>query len=59
MVRGACADLLLDEDPEEEKEIQKQLTEEYQPLLDWFKKETKDIVRNGACSDMRHPGHRV
>jgi heat shock protein 90kDa beta len=53
-LRETCADsfvLLLDEDPEEEKERQKQLTEEYKPLLDWIKKETKDIVRNGECSD--------
>ena len=37
----------IDEDPEDEKEKQKELTERYKPLLDWFKKETQDIVRNG------------
>lgn len=40
-----------EEDPEEEKERQKQLTEEYKPLLDWFKNETKDIVRNVVISN--------
>ena len=36
-----------EEDPEEEKERQKELTEQYKPLLEWFKQETKDVVRNG------------
>ena len=36
-----------DEDPEEEKQRQKELTEQYKPLLDWFRKETAEIVRNG------------
>ena len=35
------------EDPEEEKALQKQLTEEYKPLLEWIKKEAKDVVQDG------------
>lgn len=37
-----------DEDPAEEKARQKELTEQYKPLLDWFKKEVGEIVRNGG-----------
>jgi len=35
------------EDPVEEKALQKQLTEEYKPLLEWIKKEAKDVVQDG------------
>lgn len=35
------------EDPEEEKALQKQLTEEYKPLLEWIKKEAKDVIQDG------------
>ena len=41
-----------DLDPKEEKERQKQLTEEYKPLLDWLKKEAQDIVRDGKLLRM-------
>lgn len=37
-----------DEDPAEEKARQKELTEQYKPLLEWFKKEVGEIVRNGG-----------
>ncbi|PCH41165.1 heat shock protein Hsp90 [Wolfiporia cocos MD-104 SS10] len=42
-----------DEDmsPEEEKEEQKALTEEFKPLLDWLKKEAKDVVRDVVISN--------
>lgn len=43
LIRDTCADA----DPEEEKEIQKALTEQYKPLLDWLKKEAQDVVRDG------------
>ena len=33
--------------PEEEKEEQKRLTEEYQPLLTWLKEQAGDVVRDG------------
>ena len=40
-----------DEDPEDEKERQQELTETYKPLLDWFKKEVQGIVRNVVISN--------
>lgn len=49
--------ILVEEDPEEEKAKQKQLTEEYKPLLDWLKKETKDIVRDGELSGTSSKTH--
>lgn len=36
--------------PEEEKEEQKKLTEQYQPLLTWLKEQAGDIVRDGKPS---------
>lgn len=36
--------------PEEEKEEQKKLTEEYQPLLNWLKEQAGDVVRDGEHS---------
>ena len=36
--------------PEEEKEEQKKLTEEYQPLLTWLKEQAGDVVRDGEHS---------
>lgn len=33
--------------PEEEKEEQKRLTEQYQPLLTWLKEQAGDVVRDG------------
>lgn len=53
------------EDPEEEKALQKQLTEEYKPLLEWIKKEAKEIVQDvvitnrlvkSACAIVAAPG---
>lgn len=41
---------LTDMDPEEEKDQQKALAEEFKPLLDWLKVEAKDIVRDGMFS---------
>ncbi|KAH8105965.1 heat shock protein Hsp90 [Cristinia sonorae] len=38
-------------DPEEEKALQRQLTEEYKPLLDWLRKESTDIVRDVIISN--------
>ncbi|TCD70817.1 hypothetical protein EIP91_001507 [Steccherinum ochraceum] len=40
-----------DLDAEEEKERQKELTEEYQPLLDWLKKEASEVVRDVVISN--------
>jgi len=42
-----------DEDmsPEEEKEEQKALTEQFKPLLDWLKEEAKDVVRDVVISN--------
>ncbi|PSS05372.1 hypothetical protein PHLCEN_2v3861 [Hermanssonia centrifuga] len=40
-----------EEDPAEEKEKQKALTEQYKPLLDWLKKESKDVVRDVVISN--------
>lgn len=39
-----------DLDPEEEKAEQKALTEKFQPLIDYLKKEAKDTVRDGMPS---------
>jgi heat shock protein 90kDa beta len=36
-----------DLDPEEEKERQNELTEQYKPLIDWLKAEASNVVRNG------------
>lgn len=44
---------LCPEDDEEEKEQQKQFTEQYKPLLAWLKKETKDVVRDGEQSPFK------
>ncbi|KAL9712700.1 hypothetical protein Ac2012v2_003937 [Leucoagaricus gongylophorus] len=53
------------EDPEEEKALQKQLTEEYKPLLEWIKKEAKDVIQDvvitnrlvkSACAIVAAPG---
>ncbi|THH32719.1 hypothetical protein EUX98_g1478 [Antrodiella citrinella] len=38
-------------DPKEEKEQQKQLTEEYKPLMDWLRKESNEIVRDVVISN--------
>ncbi|KAF8076368.1 heat shock protein Hsp90 [Lyophyllum atratum] len=40
-----------DQDPEEEKEEQKRLTEKFKPVLDWLKVEAKDIVRDVVISN--------
>ncbi|CCL99418.1 uncharacterized protein FIBRA_01436 [Fibroporia radiculosa] len=42
-----------DEDvsPEEEKEEEKALTEQYKPLLDWLKEEVKEVVRDVIISN--------
>lgn len=40
--------MLIELDPEEEKEQQKALEEEFKPLVDWLKAEAKDVVRDGA-----------
>lgn len=40
-----------DMDPEEEKDQQKALAEEFKPLLDWLKVEAKDIVRDVVVSN--------
>ncbi|KXN90242.1 Endoplasmin [Leucoagaricus sp. SymC.cos] len=54
-----------DQDPEEEKALKKKLTEEYMPLLEWIKKEAKDIVQDvvitsrlvrSACAIVAAPG---
>jgi len=39
-----------DLDPEEDKEQQKVLAQEFKTLLDWLKVEAKDIVRDGILS---------
>jgi heat shock protein beta len=44
---------LLDQDPEEEKEEQKRLTVEYKPLIEWMKKEAKDVVMDGKLTSMK------
>jgi len=38
-------------DPEEEKEKEKEITEKFQPLLDWLKYEAKDVVRDVIISN--------
>ncbi|KAJ3555888.1 hypothetical protein NM688_g2333 [Phlebia brevispora] len=40
-----------DADPEEEKERQQVLTEQYKPLLEWLKKEAGEIVRDVVISN--------
>lgn len=37
--------------PEEEKEEQKTLTEQFKPLLDWLKEEAKDVIRDVVISN--------
>jgi heat shock protein beta len=36
-----------DEADENENELQESLTEKYKPLLDWLKKQSEGIVRDG------------
>ncbi|KAI0347202.1 heat shock protein Hsp90 [Trametopsis cervina] len=40
-----------DEDPKEEKERQKELTEQYKPLIDFLKKETESVIRDVVVSN--------
>ncbi|KAF6762628.1 heat shock protein Hsp90 [Ephemerocybe angulata] len=40
-----------DEDPEEEKREQEELTEKFKPLIDWLKTEAKDQVRDVVISN--------
>lgn len=37
----------LDQDPEEEKAEQKELTEKFKPLLEYLKKQADKVVRDG------------
>lgn len=47
-----CSDLISfsDLDPEEEKAKQKELEEEYKPLLDYLKKQAGGVVQAGKRS---------
>lgn len=36
-----------DLDPKEEKAKQKELTEQFKPLLTWLKEQAQDVVRDG------------
>jgi len=38
----------VDLDPEEEKAIKTEMKEKFKPLLNWFKAQTQDIVRDGS-----------
>ncbi|EIN10746.1 heat shock protein Hsp90 [Punctularia strigosozonata HHB-11173 SS5] len=40
-----------DLDPEEEKEMQKELTEQYKPLIDWLRLEASNVVRSVVISN--------
>lgn len=48
-------DTCLEMSPEEEKEEQKTLTEQFKPLLDWLKEEAKDVIRDGECDVSMRP----
>lgn len=37
-------------DPKEEKELQKQLNEQFKPLIDFLKNETTGVIRDGGLS---------
>lgn len=39
-----------DEEDENENELQESLTEKYKPLLDWLKKQSEGIVRDGLLN---------